>query len=43
MCLAGILSSPLLSGLLPVCKLLATCKEANEMREAAWATVLVSL
>lgn len=42
-CLAGILSSPLLSGLLPVCKLLATCEEANEVREAAWVTVLVSL
>lgn len=42
-CLAGILSSPLLAGLLPVCKLLAVYGEANEVREAAWATVLSSL
>lgn len=42
-CLAGILSSPLLPGLLPVCKLLAMYREANRVREATWATVCVSL
>lgn len=41
--LAGILSSPVLAGLLPVCKLLAMYRKANEVSEAAWATVLLSL
>lgn len=37
------MSSPLLSGLLPVCKLSAMYREANEVREAAWATLLSGL
>lgn len=41
--LAGILSSPLLAGLLPVCKLLAMYRESNEMKEAGWTTILLSL
>lgn len=41
--LAGILSSPLLAGLLPVCKLLAMYRESNEMKEAGWTTTLLSL
>lgn len=36
-------SSPLLSGLLPVCKLSAMYREANGVREDAWATLLSGL
>lgn len=36
-------SSPLLSGLLPVCKLSAMYREANGRREDAWATFLSGL
>lgn len=36
-------SSPLLPGLLPVCKLSAMYREANGVREDAWATLLSGL